>query len=256
MIRKLWALAHNTFREAVRDRILYSILFFAVGVIALSLVTQEITVGDRDKVVRSVGLGAVAAFGSIMSMFLGISLVWGEVEKKTVYTILSKPISRWMFVLGKYLGMMMTLSVVVAIMGLVYTVLLSAQQTFPPAIVYVSMGLLMVELMLLTSWATLFSTYSAPTTAAGFTLAVFVIGHLADDIWLYGSQLESPAARAIARALYWVLPNFEMFNIRAQAVHEMAIPWPVVVGGLGYGLMYSAGVLCCAMWVFERRDLK
>ena len=255
-MRKLWALAHNTFREAVRDRVLYSILFFAIGVIALSLLMQEITVGDRDKVVRSVALGSIAAFGSIISMFLGISLVWGEVEKKTVYTILSKPISRWMFVLGKYLGMMMTLSVVVAIMFGVYIVLLTAQQTWPPPIVYVSAALLMVELMLLTSWATLFSTYSAPTTAAAFTLAVFVIGHLADDIWLYGNQLDNPGAVSVAKVLYWVLPNFEMFNIRSHAVHELAIPWAQVWGSAAYGLCYTAGVLGVAMLVFERRDLK
>lgn len=255
-MRKLWALAHNTFREAVRDRILYSILFFAVGVIGLSLLMQEITVGDRDKVVRSVAQGAIAAFGSIISMFLGISLVWGEVEKKTVYTILSKPISRWLFVLGKYLGMMMTLTAVVAIMLAVYTVLLSIQQGFPPPIVYVSAALLIVELMLLTGWATLFSTYSAPTTAAAFTLAVFVIGHLADDIWIYGNQLDNPGAQSVARVLYWALPNFEMFNIRGHAVHELPIPWEQVWGATAYGLCYTAGVLGLAMLVFERRDLK
>jgi ABC-type transport system involved in multi-copper enzyme maturation permease subunit len=255
-VRRVWALAYNTFREAVRDRVLYSILFFAVGVIALSLLMVEITVGDRDKVVRSVALGSVAAFGSIISMFLGISLVWGEVEKKTVYTILSKPISRWMFVLGKYLGMMMTLGVVVGIMLGVYTLLLTVQQTFPPPIVYVSMAMLMVELMLLTSWATLFSTYSAPTTSAAFTLAVFVIGHLADDIWLYGNQLDNPAAVSVARVLYWVLPNFEMFNLRSHAVHEMAIPWDQVWGATAYGVCYTAAVLGLAMLVFERRDLK
>ncbi len=253
---RLWALAQNTFREAVRDKVLYSILFFAVGVIALSLVMQEITVGDREKVVRSVAQGAVAAFGSIISMFLGISLVWKEVERKTVYTILSKPISRWMFVLGKYLGMMMTLTVVVAVMTLVYTLLMTIQQQLPPLVVYVSVGLLMVELMLLTSWATLFSTYSAPTTAAAFTLAVFVIGNLADDIWLYGSQLENPGAQATARALYWALPNFEMFSLRTQAVHELSIPWEQVLGATAYGLSYTAAVLALAMWVFERRDLK
>lgn len=253
---KVWALAHNTFREAVRDKVLYSILFFAVGVIALSLVMQEITVGDRDKVVRSVAQGSIAAFGSIISMFLGISLVWKEVERKTVYTILSKPISRWMFVLGKYLGMMMTLVVVVSVMMAVYTLLLTIQQTLPPVIVYVSAAMLIVELMLLTSWATLFSTYSAPTTAAAFTLAIFVIGHLADDIWLYGNQMDNPAGQAVARVLYWVLPNFEMFNIRDYAVHELPIPWEQVVGGSLYGLLYTGAVLGLAMLVFERRDLK
>ena len=255
-MQRLWALAHNTFREAVRDRVLYSILFFAIGVIVLSLALQEITVGDRDKVVRSVALGSIAAFGSIISMFLGISLVWKEVERKTVYTILSKPISRWMFVLGKYLGMMMTLVVQVAIMVLVYTILLTAQQSFPPAVVYVSALLLVVELMLLTSWATLFSTYSAPTTAAAFTLAIFLIGHLADDIWLYGSALESPAAQQVAKVLYWVLPNFELFNIRSHAVHELPIPWEQITSSVAYGACYTAAVLGLAMIVFERRDLK
>ena len=253
---RLWALAYNTFREAVRDRVLYSILFFAIGVIVLSLALQEITVGDREKVVRSVALGSIAAFGSIISMFLGISLVWKEVERKTVYTILSKPISRWMFVLGKYLGMMMTLVVQILVMLVVYTLLLTAQQTFPPMVVYVSALLLIVELMLLTSWATLFSTYSAPTTAAAFTLAVFLIGHLADDIWLYGSALESPGAAQIAKMLYWVLPNFEMFNIRSHAVHELPIPWEQVTGAVAYGAFYTAAVLGLAMVVFERRDLK
>ena len=161
-----------------------------------------------------------------------------------------------MFVLGKYLGMMMTLAVVVGIMMVVYTLLLTIQQSLPPAVVYVSAGLLMVELMLLTSWATLFSTYSAPTTAAAFTLAIFVIGHLADDIWVYGNQLESGGGQAVARVLYWVLPNFEMFSIRSQAVHELPIPWDQVVGATAYGLCYTATVLALAMWVFERRDLK
>ncbi len=210
---RLIALARNTFREAVRDRVLYSILFFAIGVIGLSLVMQEITVGDREKVVRSVAQGAIAAFGSLIAIFLGISLVFKEVERKTVYTILSKPISRWTFVLGKYLGMMMTIAVQVGVMMVVYTVLLTIQQSVPPPVVYVSAGLLLMELMLLTAWATLFSTYSGPTTAAGFTLAVFLIGHLADDIWTFGNQLDSAAAVEVARALYWVLPNFEMFNI-------------------------------------------
>ena len=253
---RLTALAQNTFREAVRDRVLYSILFFAIGVIGLSLVMQEITVGDRDKVVRSVAQGSIAAFGSLISIFLGISLVFKEVERKTVYTILSKPISRWTFVLGKYLGMMMTIAVQVGIMMLVYTVLLTMQQTVPPAVVYVSAGLLLMELMLLTAWATLFSTYSGPTTAAGFTLAVFLIGHLADDIWTFGNQLESAAAVEVARVLYWVLPNFEMFNIRSHAVHELPIPWGQVWGASAYGLCYTAAVLGIAMLVFERRDLK
>lgn len=253
---RLYALASNTFREAVRDRILYSILFFAVGVIILSLAIQDITIGDQDKVVRSVGQGAIALFGSVIAMFLGVSLVWKEIERKTIYTVLSKPIPRWMFLLGKYLGLLSTVFVEVVVLLAIYTGLMLVQQHMPPAVVFVSVGLLMLELTLLTAWATLFSTYSSPTVAAAFTIAVYIIGHLADDIWLYGNQADSPSVRSFARAVYWVLPNFELFNIREYAIHELPIPWDRVVPALGYGALYTAAVLGVAMAVFQRRDLR
>jgi ABC-type transport system involved in multi-copper enzyme maturation permease subunit len=253
---RIWALARNTFREAVRDRVLYSILLFAGAIIAMSLVLEDITVGDQAKVVRSVAQGAIDIFGSIIAMFLGVSLVWKEVERRTVYTIISKPISRWQFILGKYLGMVLTLTVELAILLMVYVVFMSIQQGPPPAVVYVSIVMLLLELMLLSSWATLFSAYSSPTTAGGFTLAVFVIGHLADDIWLFGSQASSPALREMSQYLYWVLPNFELFNIRDFAVHELAIPWSQVGGAAAYGLLYTGLILTLAMVIFERRDLR
>lgn len=255
-MKRLWALAGNTFREAVRDRVLYSILFFAVGVLILSLAVQEITIGDQDKVVRSAAQGAIDIFGSIIAMFLGVSLVYKEIERKTVYTILSKPIARWKFVLGKYFGLVLTLAVEVLLLVALYTGLMLFQQSMPPAVVYVSMGMLLAELMLLTAWATLFSTFSTPTTAAAFTLAIFVIGHLADDIWLFGNQAESESVRSMARFLYWSLPNFEVFSLRVEAVHHREIPWNRVWGGLAYGLAYTTAVLGVAMAVFQRRDLK
>ena len=118
---QLWAIAANTYRENIRDRVLYSIVFFAVLVLCASLVMEEITIGDQDKVVRSVALGAIRAFGSVMSIFLGIGLVYKEIEKKTVYTIVSKPIARWMFVLGKYLGLMAVIAAQLALMALLYS---------------------------------------------------------------------------------------------------------------------------------------
>lgn len=255
-LRRLRALAVNTFREAVRDRVLYSILFFAAGVILLSLVLQEVTIGDQDKVVRSVGQGAIDLFGSVIAMFLGVSLVYKELERRTVYTILSKPLHRWQFIVGKYLGLMLTVAVEVAILLAVYTALMLAQQGMPAGVVYVSTGLLLVELALLTAWATLFSAYSSPTTASAFTLAVFVIGHLADDIWLFGSRAESEMIRSVAQGLYWLLPNFEVFNIREYAVHHRATPWDRVWPALAYGAGYTAAVLAAAVAVFQRKDVK
>lgn len=253
---RILALAGNTFREAVRDRVLYSILFFAVGVILLSLALDEVTIGDQAKVVRSVAQGAMDLFASIIAMFLGISLVWKEIERKTVYTILSKPLARWEFVIGKYLGLMLTLVAELLIMLVVYCAIMTYEQRFPPTVVFVSMALLLFELALLTAWATLFSTYSAPTTASFFTLSIFAIGHLADDVWLYGQKADAEAVKQAARALYWALPNFEIFNIREQAVHETPIPWNRVWGAIGYGVAYTGAVLAVAIAVFQRRDLK
>ena len=255
-MRRLFAIALNTFKEAVRDRVLYSILFFAVGMMVISLALQDITIGDQAKIVRSVAQGAIDFFGSLIAMFLGVSLVWKEIERRTAYTILSKPIPRWMFILGKYLGLMLTLVVEVAIMLAVYCVLMTVQQKFPPPVVFVSIGMLLLELMLLTAWATLFSTYSAPTTASFFTLAIFAIGHLADDIWLYGNKAQSEVIRELSHQLYWILPNLEVFNLRPVAVHELPIPWTQVWSGALYGLGYTAAVLCLAMAVFHNRDLK
>jgi ABC-type transport system involved in multi-copper enzyme maturation permease subunit len=253
---RILAVAVNTFREAVRDRVFTSILFFAGAFILLSLALQEVTIGDQAKVVRSIGQGAIDVFGSIVAMFLGVSIVWKELDKRTIYTVLAKPLPRWQVSVGKYGGLLLTVGVELLVLGVVYTLLMAVQQGFPPLIVYVSLGMLFLELMLLTAWATLFSASSEPTTATAFTLSVFVIGHLADDIWLYGSQAEAPGVQAVAQALYWVLPNFEVFNIRALAVHEQPVPWDQVAAATGYGLAYSAVVVLLAVLVFDRRDIK
>ena len=255
-MKRTLAIAQNTAREAIRDKILYSILFFAVLVIALSLVAEEITIGDQAKVVRSVAQGAIDIFGAVIAMFLGVSLVWKELDRKTIYTVLSKPIPRWKFVLGKYLGLMGTLAIEVGILVVLYTALMTARQGFPAGVVFASAGLLMVELALLTAWATLFSAASSPITAAAFTLSVFVIGHLADDIWLFGNQAESPAVQSMARALYWALPNFEVLSIREAAVHHAPVPWKQLGPAVLYGLGYTASVLVGAVMVFERKDIR
>jgi ABC-type transport system involved in multi-copper enzyme maturation permease subunit len=255
-MNRIWAIATNTHREAIRDRVLYSLLFFACVMLVASLVTKEITIGDQDKIVRGTALGAISLFSSVIAMFLGVSLVYKELERKTIYTIASKPIPRWMFVLGKYFGLLLTLAVNLGIMAVLYLVLLGTRYGAPDASLAAFLILLFVELMLLTAWATLFSTYSGPTTATAFTLAVFVIGHLADDIWTFGHQAQSVAVRQVAEILYWVLPNFEVMNVQPEATHQLVVTWYRFGTAAGYGLLYTVVVLCAAVLVFQRRDFK
>ncbi len=255
-MRRLYAIAVNTFREAIRDRILYSILFFGALVLLISLTMREITIGDQDKVVRSIALGAIRLFGSIIAIFLGIGLVFKELERKTIYTIASKPIPRWLFILGKYAGLMGVIAAELLLMGGLYVALMSTQQGFPATSVFVSWGLLYIELGLLTAWAILFSSYSTPTTAASFSLATFAIGHTADDIKMFASQAQSEVMKQLAEVVYWVLPNFEVFNVSELAVHSQPVPGDYILTALGYGLGYTAAVLAAAVAVFSRRDFK
>jgi ABC-type transport system involved in multi-copper enzyme maturation permease subunit len=255
-MKRIWAIATNTHREAIRDRVLYSLLFFACVMLVASLVTKEITIGDQAKIVRGTALGAISLFSSIIAMFLGVSLVYKELERKTIYTIASKPIPRWMFVLGKYCGLLITISVNLAIMAALYLLLVGSRYGMPHPSLAAYLALLFVELMLLTAWATLFSTYSGPTTASAFTLAVFVIGHLADDIWTFGHQAESAWVQGVSEILYWALPNFEVFNVQPEATHQLAVGWARIGTAMGYGFAYTAVVLLLAMLVFHQRDFK
>jgi len=255
-MNRLLAIASNTFRETIRDKILYSIIFFAFIVILGSVAMEEITIGDQDKVVRSMAQGAIRLFGSVIALFLGVGLVYKELERKTIYTIASKPIPRWIFVLGKYTGLLWVLALELALMALLYTVMMWSRQGAPHSSVYISWVMLYMELGLLTAWAMLFSCYSAPTTAALFSIAVWMIGHMADDIWYFGQEAASASVRSASEVVYWLLPNFEMFNATAASVHELPLTLSHFLGVAIYGVGYTSVVLAGAVMVFGKRDFK
>jgi ABC-type transport system involved in multi-copper enzyme maturation permease subunit len=255
-VSAIWAIALNTWRESIRDRVLYSLFFFSAVIIVISLGAKELSIGDVDKVVRSVALGSIRLFGYGFSLLLGVGLVYKEIEQRTIYTIASKPFPRWHFVLGKYLGLMGVLATLLLGMGTLYCLSVGLQQGFPGAEVFWSWLLLYVELGLLTAWALLLSCGSSPTVATFFALSVTVIGNLADDIWRFGHQAESAGVQSASEALYWLLPNFSVLNVSELAVHQQEVPWDRVLGGVGYGLAYTVVVLLGAFAIFSRRDFK
>lgn len=252
----IWAIAVNTWRESIRDRVLYSLFFFSALIIVISLGARELSIGDVDKVVRSVAQGAIRLFGYGFSLLLGVGLVYKEIERRTIYTIASKPLPRWHFVLGKYLGLMGVLATLLFGMGALYCASVGLQQGFPGVEVFQSWLLLYVELGLLTAWALLLSCGSSPTVATFFAISVTLIGNLADDIWRFGHQVESTSVQTASELLYWVLPNFSLLNVSELAVHQRSIPIERLLGGMGYGLAYTVVVLLGAFVVFSRRDFK
>ena len=247
------AIALNTFREAIRDRILYLLLVFAVIVIGVSRLLSLLTVGSEEKIIKDVGLSAISLFGVMTAAFVGVSLVFKEIERRTVYTLLANPVRRWQFVAGKFVGLLAVLSLNVLSMFLALVLVLGwrGESAWPllPAIL-----LILVELFVVTAYALLFSSLTNPILAAVWTFAVWVSGHLSWSLLLMKQRLPAGAARWLCDAVYWLLPNLERLNVKAEVVHGLPLDAGSVALAAVYGVSYGIVVLALACLAFERKD--
>lgn len=252
----IWAIALSTFREAVRDKILYSLLFFSVAMIGGSVLLAELTLGEYDKTIRDVGLASISVFGLAIAIFVGIGLVWKELERRTIYTIASKPVARWQFLLGKYLGLLVTLAVEVLVMGVVlHATVVSVGSTDPWAL-WPAVLLAFAEMAVVTATALLFGSFTSPTLAASFTIAITLIGKSTGPLKSLVEQKDNPALSALANTLYRVVPDLQTFDIRTEAAYAIAVE-PALIGyALGYAALWSALLLTLASLIFERRDFR
>lgn len=246
-------IALNTFREAVRDRVLYLILAFAVVMILASTVLGLITVGSEEKIIQDFGLAMIALFGTAAALFIGIGLVFKEIDRRTVYTLLAKPIRRSQFLIGKYLGLCLTLAVNLVVMAAAFFLLL-ALRGIPAGDLWVAVWLTYFELLLVTAIAVLFSSFSTPVLSALFASTLYIVGHLSWSLKLLEDLLDSSTARGAVRLVYLILPNLEHFNVRGDLVHGVPVPWSQVGFAMLYGLAYTTLVLLLATVIFERRD--
>jgi Cu-processing system permease protein len=261
--------ALSVFRESVRDKVLYSLVLFAVLLISVSYLIGQLTAGQDIKIIKDLGLAAISIIGLLIAVFIGIGLVWKEVERRSIYSILSKPIRRSEFVLGKYCGLALTLVVNVGMMTAAYYVLLAVMQTTfteqaraaweTPAVdpaLLTAIVLIVAELMVVTAIALFFSTFSSPFLSAVLTLGLWVIGSFNADLRNFGAIVDSPVAAWGARALYYVLPNFSAFDVKLQVVHGLPVPGTYVAMTVAYAVIYVALLLAGAVIVFTRRDFK
>jgi ABC-type transport system involved in multi-copper enzyme maturation permease subunit len=247
-------IALNTFRESLRDRILYNLLFFALLLIGFSVLLGDFTIAEQKKIVTDLGLAAINLVGVIIAIFVGIGLVSKEIERRTVYTIMARPISRGQFILGKYLGLALTLLVNVTIMLAVFFATLLMDQVPLHWGLFQAVELIYVELLVVTALALFFSTFSSSAVSAMMTLGFYVIGHLTADLKGIAAKSASEVVKAVTTGLYYVCPNLEVLNIKGQAALGGPVALSYQVLASGYGLMYSAILITAACAVFNRRD--
>jgi ABC-type transport system involved in multi-copper enzyme maturation permease subunit len=268
-MRTVALIAGAVFKESVRDRVPYAMVVFAVLLMAASFLIGQLTAGQDMKTIKDLGLAALAIFGLLIAVFIGIGLVSKEVEKKSVFGLLSKPVSRTQFILGKYAGLVMTLAVNLGVMTIAFYAVLAYMNVTTPSSVragwptpaldlrlLTAIGLIFAELMLVTALALFFSTYSSPLLATLLTLGLWVAGHFNADLRNFGTVVDSAAAAAVARALYYLLPNLAPFDVKAEAVHGMPISLRHVAYTLAYAGVYIMTLLAAAVAIFRRRDFK
>lgn len=251
-MRRLWDLAHNTFRETIRDRILYVILIFALVMIASSVIFGTLTIGQDRKLVLDLGLGAIELFGVAIAIFVGTSMIYKEIDKRTVYVVLTKPVPRPVFLLGKFLGLSLTLWVLLGLMGASYLALAAVQGVFAPALLG-AIGLIGLELMLLVAFTVFFSSFTSPILGMILTFSLYLIGHNTEALRALAHKA-SPGLRAGMETLYYLLPNLSTFDAKNQVVYGEAVPLLHWVWAIAYGLAYTVALLATASAIFERRE--
>jgi ABC-type transport system involved in multi-copper enzyme maturation permease subunit len=253
-MRSIGVIALNTFRESLRDKILYSLLVFASFLIGSSTVLGKLTINEHDKIVTDAGLAAINIVGVIIAIFVGIGLVSKEIERRTIYTIMARPVSRSEFLLGKYLGLVTTLAVNVALMVLVYLGVLALNRSPILPSLLQAVELMFVEMLIVTAAALLFSSFTTPSLSAMFTVGMFVLGHLMSDVRGIAEKSSNEVLKMGVLGLYYLSPNLEMFNIKGQAAAGVSVLWSYQATATAYGLLYSCLLLAIACAIFERRD--
>jgi ABC-type transport system involved in multi-copper enzyme maturation permease subunit len=251
--------ALNTFREAVRDRVLYNLVFFALVMIAASILVGQISIGIEEMVIVTLGLTAISVIGLLIAVFIGVGLVSKEMDKRTLYALLAKPVHRWEFLLGKFGGLVLTLAVNTIAMAiglfLVMSLIKSSGEHLEGSVL-VAVYFILLKLALVVALALLFSCYTTPLLSILSTAGLYIAGLFVMEMRTFQNGSLSPALGTLLRWLSYVLPNFENFDVMAAAAHGRTIPAALIAQNTAYATLYCAVVLAAAAAIFTRRNLK
>jgi ABC-type transport system involved in multi-copper enzyme maturation permease subunit len=268
-VRVIAIIAGGVFRDSIRDRIGYGLVFFAILLMASSFLLAQLTAGQDVKIIKDLGLASASAIGLFIATFFGIGLVTKEVERRSIYSLISKPVTRTQFVVGKYLGLVFTLLVNLTVMAAAfYAVLLYLDWTTADSAklawettamdprMLKAFALIGVELMLITATAIFFSTFSSPFLSVAMTFAFYIVGHFGEDLKNLSSIVRSMILPYIAKGVYYVMPNLSALDVKSAVVHGLPVTAEHMMLATGSCLLYVALMLVGSILVFSRRDLK
>jgi ABC-type transport system involved in multi-copper enzyme maturation permease subunit len=255
-VNAAWNIAYNTFRENIRNRIMMVILLFSGALITVSGIVSQWSLNEQAKIVKDFGLAAISVFGLLIAMFVGVRTFYQEIERKTVYMLVSKPVARSQIILGKYAGLAGTVLVNLVILtfcllGIDYLIEGKLAWEIMPAV-----ALIILEIFLVIAWAVFFSMLTSSVLSSILTFLVYVTGHMAPDIMLYTKLHPEAKINSLLKFLYTIIPNLENFNIKSAVVGHLPLPDNAILYAVLYGTAYTAIVLVLTIMIFSRKDLK
>lgn len=258
MTNRIGAIAFNTFREAVRDRVLYNLIVFAFLMIGSSLLLGQITIGVQRQLLINLGLTAISIFGVLIAIFIGIGLVSKEIDKRTLYTVLTRPVQRWEFIVGKFFGLVGTLVVNAGLMTIgFFAALLYLMRGLEPsdASILAAVYFILLQFMIVTAIGLLLSSFSTPIESAVLTFAIFVVGSFGDDLRGFAASMTG-APHYIVSLITYLIPNFSALNYIAYVAHGDSVPGNIILLNTAYALFYAGTAVCAASLVFQNRNMK
>ena len=256
--QKIKAIALNTFRESVRDRVLYNLILFVLILVGASVFVSELSVAQESKFIADLGLGSMLVFGALIAIFIGVGLVYKEIDKRTIYNLLAKPVDRHEFIIGKYLGLCMTLLInsLVMLMGTELALLyVNGEFSIVHASLLPAAYLIFLELALMVAVALMFSSFTTPLLSALFSFAAYVIGHFSGDLRLAAELSDSAIVRGVLTTLYYLLPNLSNFSF-AEAARGQMVPVRMALSSTIYAVVYISVLLSAAVLIFQKRNFK
>jgi len=248
----VYHIAVNTLKESIRNKVLYNILFLAIGIILFSISLGDWSVFARAQVMQDFGLAAMSVTGLLMSVFIGAGMLGREIADRTVYGIVTKPVARWAFVIGKYAGLLAVLLLNFLVISACLVTAVLALGGAPHTPLAYAIGLIWIEMALIVAVSFMCSCFTTPVLSAIFTTAFYVAGHLND---LLSVETYAKPNMALLRVIYYLLPNLEHFNVRAAAIYGTGLPGGYMAWACVYGVCYIALALVFSCILFGRKDL-
>lgn len=253
---RIQAVAANTFKESLRNKVLLNILLFAIGLILFSFIVGDWSIGHQVKVIKDIGLAAMSFFGLLIAIFIGIRLVIQELEQRTIYLIASKPIKRWEIIVGKFLGLSFTLLINVVLMTLALWLIDFFMEGIIDFSLLPAILLIYIEILLIVAFSLLFSSFTSPTLSAIYTIIIFIIGHISSFLIEYIQIYPDKGFHWLLKIIYYGFPNLERLNLKMAVVEGLEMPPYFTELGFLYGTVYIVLVLIITCIIFQKKDLK